>query len=123
MPRSRVVTRAEQPPNRIAPLRLAAGLTLDQMAERLNTARNTYHDIETGRTRLSIEWMRRIARVLGCAPADLLPREDLPYALEPDELSLLQLIRSLPPEQRALVPRLVTALGGGAAATPASEAA
>jgi transcriptional regulator with XRE-family HTH domain len=94
-------------------LRDRAGLTLDQMAERLSTSRNTYHDVETGKTRLSLDWMRRIAGALGCAPSDLMLPEDQAYVLDQQELELLGVLRKLPADRRALVPKLLSALQAG----------
>ena len=58
--------------NRIAELRTRAGLTQPALAERLGCHENTIGKLERGERRLSEQWMRRIADVLGVAPADLI---------------------------------------------------
>jgi len=59
--------------NRIRELRLAAGLTLDEVARRANTSVQQLSRIERGHRRLTDDWMRRIASALGVLPAALLP--------------------------------------------------
>jgi transcriptional regulator with XRE-family HTH domain len=58
--------------NRIAELRNAAGLTQVQLAERIGTNGNTISRLETGKTRLRVDWMEKIAKAIGQKPADLM---------------------------------------------------
>jgi len=58
--------------NRIAERRRAVGLTQVKLAELLGTTGNSISRLENGDTRLNLEWMERIAKVLGCEPADLI---------------------------------------------------
>jgi DNA-binding XRE family transcriptional regulator len=102
--------------NRIAELRAARGLSVTQMAEKVNANLQTYHDVETGKTRLSLDWMRRIARALEVAPSELLLPSDLAYDLSDQELELLMLIRALPEERRGLVPAIVASMSADIAA-------
>ena len=56
--------------------------------------------LEKGHTRMTIEWMHRLARALECHPAELLP--DAPIAT-PAERALVELYRGLAePERRTL---------------------
>src|SRR5262249_21924580 len=66
--------------NHIAELRERARLTQVQLAKRLGTTGNTISRLETGKTRLSHEWMVRIASILGCKPSALIDKEQLPLA-------------------------------------------
>ena len=59
--------------NRLRELRKAQKLTLEQVALRANTTNQQIHRLETGKRRLTHEWMVRVSRALGCQPADLLP--------------------------------------------------
>ena len=58
--------------NRIREYREAAGLTQERLAEVLGTANNTIWRLETGRTRLTLWWMERLAKALGCKAGDLI---------------------------------------------------
>lgn len=106
-PRSRPVKETD---NRIAELRAARGLSITQMAEKVNANLQTYHDVETGKTRLSLDWMRRIARALDVFPSELLLPADLKYDLSDAELELLLLIRALPDDRRNLVPAIIASI-------------
>jgi transcriptional regulator with XRE-family HTH domain len=58
--------------NRIREIREAAGLTQEQLAERVGTSGNHIWRLETGRSRLTQSWMTRLAEALACSPADLI---------------------------------------------------
>jgi len=65
--------------NRIKEWRLERGLSMQALAERVGTSRQQIHKLERGERRLTEDWMRRIAVILDCAPADLLSaRADAP---------------------------------------------
>jgi transcriptional regulator with XRE-family HTH domain len=58
--------------NRIAEWRRAAGLTQEELAERVGTTGNSISRLERGETRLNTEWMERLSKALGCEPRDLI---------------------------------------------------
>ena len=58
--------------NRIKELREVRGLTLQQVADAAGTSLQQIQRLENGLRRLTDEWMRRIAPVLGVHPAALL---------------------------------------------------
>lgn len=62
--------------NRIRELRKNRGFTLEQLARRANTTNQQVQRLETGKRRLTTEWMERLAQALGCRPADLLPEAE-----------------------------------------------
>ena len=64
---------AHMPRNRIAELRQARGLSQEDLAKRAGTTNQQVGRLEAGTRRLTVEWMGRIARALGVAPAELLP--------------------------------------------------
>lgn len=94
--------------NRIAEIRKARGLTLQEVATRASTTNQQISHLERGRRKLSYEWMERLASALSCHPLDLV--NDPPEAasgcepvLSPRERELLELFRSLrEDEQEAL---------------------
>ena len=58
--------------NRIREIRDAAGMTQEELAEKVGTTANHIWRLETGRTNLTHEWMSRLAEALNCTPADLI---------------------------------------------------
>ena len=58
--------------NNIKLYRQRAGLTLEQVAQAANTSNQMIGLLERGQRKLTVEWMERIAPVLGVAPADLM---------------------------------------------------
>lgn len=61
--------------NRIKELRRLRGLTQDNLGKLVGTGRSQVVKLERGERRLTVEWMRRLARALECHPADLLVNE------------------------------------------------
>jgi phage repressor protein C with HTH and peptisase S24 domain len=61
--------------NRIKEWRLKRGLSMQALAERVGTSRQQIHKLERSERRLTEDWMRRVAGILDCAPADLLSPE------------------------------------------------
>lgn len=64
---------ARQPnTNRVRELRELAGLTQDELAERLGTTYQQISKHERGERRLTISWLNRYAAALNVSPADLI---------------------------------------------------
>lgn len=63
---------AEPVMNRIKEIREAAGLTQPELAEKVGTTTNHIWRLESGKTKLTVEWMTRLAEALACHPADLI---------------------------------------------------
>ncbi|MEA1938926.1 MAG: XRE family transcriptional regulator, partial [Pseudomonadota bacterium] len=59
--------------NRIKQWREHVGLSQARLAEAIGTSRSQIVKLERGERRLTQEWMERLSRVIGCAPADFLP--------------------------------------------------
>jgi transcriptional regulator with XRE-family HTH domain len=97
------MTRARVQDHRLATLRRAAGLSLEELAERANTNKQTLYSVESGKARLSLPWMRRLARALQVKPDELLLEQDRSIVLSPEERAILDEFRDLPAERRALV--------------------
>jgi transcriptional regulator with XRE-family HTH domain len=89
----RLVTDNTKAPNRIRELREAIGMSQAELARRINVTPPALQKVECGTRGLDQQWMRRIAPVLGVTPADLLPIEDNPWALEPAERELIDSYR------------------------------
>jgi DNA-binding Xre family transcriptional regulator len=59
-------------PNNIRELREKRGFSITKLADHIGTSHATISGLELGQRQLTEEWMRKIARVLDCAPADLM---------------------------------------------------
>lgn len=86
----------EHEPNRIRELRLAQGWSQQRLAEMVGVTKMTISDLERGEMQLTQHYMRRLATALGCTAADLLPVEDHPYLLSPEERALIDQMRAAP---------------------------
>ena len=58
--------------NRIAELRIKAGLSQEALGARVHTSGQQIGHLESGRRKLSEDWMRKIAAALGVLPHELL---------------------------------------------------
>ena len=59
-------------PNNIRELREERGFSAKKLADRVGTTQATISRLEQGKRKLTVEWMRKIAKVLDCAPTDLI---------------------------------------------------
>lgn len=59
--------------NRLREIRKRLGLTLNEVAEAAGTTNQQIGMLERGNRKLTVEWMNRLATVLGVEPKDLLP--------------------------------------------------
>ena len=58
--------------NRIRELRKLRKLSAYDLADKVGTRQPTIHRLETGKMKLTVEWMKRIADALGVSPQDLI---------------------------------------------------
>lgn len=84
--------------NRIAEMRRAKKLTLQQLADRMGASNQQVSHLEKGRRGLTVDWLERIAEALGCHPFDLLDAP--PYDSDERERILVELFRDLSREQQ-----------------------
>lgn len=82
-------------------LRLAAGLSQAEVARAVGMSQNAISSLERGDTVLDLVWMRRLAPLYGCTPADFLADADNPDRLTAEEAALIhrtpRLQRDRPP--------------------------
>lgn len=98
------------PGNRLRQLRKAAGLTQGELAEKLGHSQSAVSQWESGKTALTIEWMRILARLLGCQPADFLEDRDNPDRLDEEERLLIQRYRNASAAERETLLRVSEAV-------------
>lgn len=94
------------PNNRVRELRRRAGMSQTDLARAAGISQPAISQIENDTRPLTIDWMRAIARILGCTPADLLSDSDNPDRLESQERELVQNFREADASQRELVRRV-----------------
>jgi transcriptional regulator with XRE-family HTH domain len=97
-------------PNRIRELREAIGMSQAELARRANVTPSALNKLELGSRGLDQDWMRRLAPILGVAPADLLPLEDNPDVLSDEERVLIERFRSASARDRATLARVADAV-------------
>jgi transcriptional regulator with XRE-family HTH domain len=98
-------------PNRVRELRKKAGMSLQDVADRLHCSRMQLSNIERGGTELTRTWMKRIAPVLGVAPGDLLLVEDNPNsAADEAERLWLKRFRQASAQERETLLRVADAV-------------
>ena len=84
--------------NRIRELRKARGLTLQALAERVQASNQHISHLESGRRRLTTDWIERLAKGLDCDPLALLDARA--EEITEQELMLLKVFRNLNVDQR-----------------------
>lgn len=97
-------------PNRIRELREAKGLSQVQLAEMANVTPSALNKVEMGKRGLDQQWMRRLAPLLDCEPADLLPDEDNPLRLSDDERAFLERYRAASERDRETFGKVADAI-------------
>ena len=94
----------QAPPNRLRELRLAAGLSQEELAGLVGCSKMQMSGLERGRPRLDVGWMARLAPWLGCTPGELLNPEANPLAPQNDyERRLLEMFRAAGPEEQGRI--------------------
>jgi transcriptional regulator with XRE-family HTH domain len=61
--------------NRVREWRHRRELSIEELARRSRTTASQISKLERGERRLTVEWMGRLAKALGCRSEDLLPAE------------------------------------------------
>lgn len=97
----------ESTPNRIREWRLERGLTIEQLAERMQSNSQTVHRHETGSNEMTLARLERYAEVLGVKTEELLPDTD---RVPPSLKALVELAERLTTEERIQLVRLGRAL-------------
>jgi len=82
---------------RIRDLRQKKGMRQEELARRMGLSPSALSNFEKGRRRTSIDWLRKISRVLGVSMSDLIPesRTRKPLARTEEEENLLATWRKL----------------------------
>ena len=85
--------------NHIKELRKGRGFSQNELARKIGTSNQQVSYLETGRRRLTDDWMLRLAEALGCHPADLL--NGGPERASRRERMLITIFRGLSEEQKS----------------------
>lgn len=97
----------ESTPNRIREWRLARGLTIEQLAELMQSNSQTVHRHETGNNEMTLARLERYAEVLGVAVEELLAKS---HRVAPDLKALINVAEHLTVNDRAKLVRMGRAL-------------
>lgn len=98
--------RPMQATNRIRELRTARDMSQQALGDAIGCSKMTISDLERGNQELTLEYMRRIARVMKVKPADLMLDEDNPDRLTDQERMLIDDYRNSSDEKRELIMRV-----------------
>lgn len=106
----RRVANENHPPNRVAELRQAKGLSQEALAALAGMHQTTLSKIEKGSRGLDQEYRRVLAPHLGVTPAELLSRDENPFLLSDEERDLILRLRSAHPSERATFEKVAQAV-------------
>lgn len=95
---------------RIAILRKEKGLSLEDVAKAAGTTKAQIQKLERGDRRLSLEWMRRLARAMDTKVSELLPPEEVVQAQETGEDAIVEILSHLSGQDRAALIGIVRKL-------------
>lgn len=109
--------------NRIAILRKERGLTLTALAKAAGTTKAQIQKLERGERRLSLEWMERLARAMNVKISDLLPGNEITCQHTAAEAEILDIVQSLPEDDRFLLVRIAKELLGASRRVETAEVA
>jgi len=90
--------------------RTRAGLTLDELAERIGTTRQHLQRMETGQRNISLEWLAKIAGALDVPIARLIQGGD---GLTDEERDLVAFIRANPVHRKIILSTYATLKDAG----------
>lgn len=79
--------------NNIRQLRKKAGLTQEQLAEKIGISQVHLGRLENNARSMDLEQVEKIASALGCKPLDVLPTAWQPEEITPEEREILRMIR------------------------------
>lgn len=85
--------------NQIRVFREAQELSLDSLASLVGTTNQQISLLETGRRRLTVEWLIRLAKALSCHPWALIA-DDLPKQMRSEDLRLLERFQRMTSNQQ-----------------------
>jgi transcriptional regulator with XRE-family HTH domain len=97
----------DNPPNRLRRLRIAAGISLPQLAEATGLSREVLRRRETGERQLKAHELELLARALDCHPMEILGQVS---ELTPRQRALLKLLDQLSTDKQDTLLRLGDAL-------------
>lgn len=96
----------DQAPNRIRQIRMAKKMSQQALADKVGVSKVTISSLEVGRMQLSLDYMRRIARVFELTPVDLLLEDDQNAFLREEEMELIRAYRAAGALQREIIQRV-----------------
>jgi|GEM_PF-2231328 len=111
----------DQAPNRIRLIRMRAGLSQQALADQVGVSKVTISSLEVGRMQLTLDYMRRIAKVFDLPPVDLLNENEQNAFLRAEEMELIRAYRAAGHIQRELIHRVAEQRAPVDFSSPASD--
>ena len=90
-------------------MREARGISLEALATEAGTTNQQVSLLETGKRRLTVDWLLRLAKPLKCHPWELVA-SDLPQPPQAEEIRLITRFQALSHGQRSALLRLMDAM-------------
>lgn len=90
-------------------MREARGISLEALAAEAGATNQQVSLLETGKRRLTVDWLMRLAEPLNCHPWKLVA-SDLPEPPAAEEIRLISGFRTLSCDQRSALLRLIDAI-------------
>jgi len=104
--RSRVLTATGRAPNQIRAVREARDFSLEALATAVGTTNQQISLLETGKRRLTVEWLIRLSTALSCHPWALVSA-DLPWEPRAQDIHLLSLFQRMSEHQQMTLLRFL----------------
>ncbi len=95
--------------NQIRAVREAQELSLETLTALGGTTNQQISLLETGKRRLTVEWLVRLSKALSCHPWALVA-DELPQQMSPEDLRLLEHFRRMTGNQQAELLRFLEAI-------------
>lgn len=95
--------------NRIKVLRESRDLSLEALAAKVGTTNQQISLLESGKRRLTVDWLYRLSKALKCHPWEVVD-DDAPKPLQPKDIQLLSRFKRLTTLQQDALLQLLDAL-------------
>ena len=95
--------------NRIKVLRESRDLSLEALAAKVGTTNQQISLLESGKRRLTVDWLYRLSKALKCHPWEVVV-DDAPKPLQPKDIQLLSRFKRLTTLQQDALLQLLDAL-------------
>ena len=104
--------------NFIKELRISRDLTQEDLAGRMNTTQETVQRLESGRRKLTYQWIRLLADALGVHPSEITEGPATAIPKNEEERTVLQAFRGLSDREQKMFSAMLTTFSSDMPALP-----